>query len=291
MSAEKTLTELFKSGKLLRSFEVFPPKTDEGVSSLMRHLERLSLYAPDYVSVTYGAGGSNQSRSLEVLDKIHEFYKGESGVVAHFTCVGLDLSTIDAFLSKLKGMGVRNILSLRGDPPKNNPSFDFSKNVFKYASDLVSYLRERSDFCIGVAGYPEGHPASATRESDWDHLKEKVDAGAEFIITQLFFDNADFFRFREGLDKRGISIPVIPGILPVNSLEGLEKSVNLSGAKMSQGFSEIASRFSMDAEGFRKASIEYTVRQVRELIQSGVPGIHYYILNSSELMIDLLTRL
>jgi methylenetetrahydrofolate reductase (NADPH) len=287
---ESRLSQLFQSRqKPLRSFEVFPPKTPQGIPVLLEHLGRLDHFSPDFISVTYGAGGSSQERSLKVLEKVHRNFA--SSVVAHFTCVGLDRDNIDRFISHLDTLGIKNILALRGDPPKNDPDFDFSNNCFRYSSELVAYLREHTDLCIGVAGYPEGHFQAPDRDTDWDRLKEKVDAGADFVITQLFFDNADFFRFRDALEKRGVDVPVVPGILPVPSATSLERAVTLSGARISSSFQVIVDRHAENQQDFRRASVAYFRSQVRELLESGVPGIHYYILNRSQMITEILTGL
>ena len=289
MSKPITITQLLKQRKRLFSFEIFPPKTDQGVTSLFDHLGKLKKFSPDYISLTYGAGGSNQERSLELLKRLNSEFDGV--VVAHFTCVGLDLSNIRDFIARLEGMDIRNILALRGDPPQNQPHFDFSKNHFRYASELVTYLKKNTALCIGVAAYPEGHKAAPSKEKDWDYLKQKVDAGAEFIITQLFFDNADFFSFMDGLSKRNIRIPVIPGILPVPSIDRLEKSINLSGSRVPDNFKKIAEKYADDPQGFRNASVDYFIRQIHDLTDAGVPGIHYYILNSSDIISEILEKL
>lgn len=284
-----TVTQLLQRQKKMFSFEIFPPKTDEGVISLFEHLNKLKKFSPDYISLTYGAGGSNQTRSLELLKRLNSEFDG--AVVAHFTCVGLDLNNIQGFISQLEQLNIRNILALRGDPPLNQPDFDFSRNHFRYASELVAYLKKNTSLCIGVAGYPEGHIAAPSKEKDWDYLKQKVDAGAEFIITQLFFDNAEFFKFREGMVKRHIHIPIMPGILPVDSVGRLNKSINLSGTSVPDSFKKIVEKYAGDAQGFREASVAYFIEQVHELMESGVPGIHYYILNSSDIISEILGKL
>jgi methylenetetrahydrofolate reductase (NADPH) len=177
------------------------------------------------------------------------------------------------------------------NPPQNQAGFDFSKGIFRHAVELVGYLKKTTSLCITVAGYPEGHIEALSREKDWDYLKEKVDAGAELVITQLFFDNQDFFQFRDAMHKRGITVPLVPGILPVSSLERLQKIVNLSGSKISKGFQAILDRYAEDPEGFRKASVHYSQNQIKELLQNGAPGIHYYTLNRSDIVSEVLEGL
>lgn len=289
MSKNDKISDLFSKKSPLLSFEVYPPKTDEGVKNLLVHLQKLEKFHPDYISVTYGAGGGNQNKSLEVLESVHKHFEG--AVVAHFTCVGLDKDNINDFVHRLEKMDVKNILALRGDPPKDNPHFDFSKNYFKYASELVAYIKKATRLCVGVAGYPEGHVQSPTREADWDNLKRKVDAGAEYVITQLFFDNRDFYEFRDGMEARGVKVPLIPGILPVPSIERLKKSINLSGTKISAEYNQIVEKYTDLPDSFRKASQDYFKCQVRDLIKNEAPGIHYYILNSSEFISEILETL
>ncbi|EKD27866.1 MAG: hypothetical protein ACD_79C00517G0001 [uncultured bacterium] len=285
---DKILSDIFKTGKKTLSFEVFPPKTAQGMENLIFHLKQLEKYSADYISVTYGAGGSSQDKSLELLDAVHKNF--ERTVVAHFTCVGLDLNKIESFINRLSAMNIRNILALRGDPPKDSTNFDFNKNVFKYASDLVKFIKNKTNMCIGVAGYPEGHVQAPSKEADWDNLKFKIEQGANFVITQLFFDNSFYFRFKEGMLKRNIKVPLIPGILPVASIETLNKAVNLSGATITAKFKEIINKHTQP-DDFKKASYEYVINQIRELQKDNVPGIHYYILNRSEVISEILENL
>jgi len=281
------LRDLFESKKQTLSFEVFPPKTNQGILNLLVHLKKLEKFSPDFISVTYGAGGGTQERSLELLDKVVEQFKG--AVVAHFTCIGQDKKTIKEFITRIENMGIGNILALRGDIPKNDTSFDFSKNEFKYANDLVSFIRKETNLSIGVAGYPEGHITAHTKEIDWDNLKRKIDSGADFVVTQLFFDNNDYFKFREAMVKRGIYVPLVPGILPVPSRDSLDKIIDLSGATPSNELLNICRKYINSEEDFKKASIEYTKKQVANLLDSDVPGIHYYILNKSEMITEILS--
>jgi len=289
MKNDVFVSDLYRSKKNVLSFETFPPKNAEGIAHLIEHLKKLEKYCPDFISVTYGAGGSTHETSLQVLEQIAQNL--DAALVAHFTCVGTTEATIQDFVRRLEALKIKNILALRGDAPQNQVGFDFSKGVFRHASELVAYLKKTTSLGITVAGYPEGHTESLSREKDWDYLKEKADAGAEVVITQLFFDNTDFFQFRDGMHKRGVTLPLVPGILPVSSLERLHKIVNLSGSKISKGFQTILDRYSNDPEGFRKASIQYSQNQIRELLQNSVPGIHYYILNRSEIVSEVLDNL
>jgi methylenetetrahydrofolate reductase (NADPH) len=283
------VSDLYRNKKNVLSFETFPPKSAEGITHLIHHLKELEKYGPDFISVTYGAGGSTHDTSLQALEQISQNL--DATLVAHFTCVGATETTIQDFVRRLEALKIKNILALRGDLPQNYPGFDFSKAIFHHANELVAYLKKTTSLCITVAGYPEGHVEALSREKDWDYLKAKVDTGAELIITQLFFDNEDFFQFRDGMQKRGVQVPLVPGILPVSSLERLQKIVNLSGSKISKGFQAILDRYSQDPEGFRKASIHYSQNQIKELLQNGVPGIHYYTLNRSDIVSEVLDGL
>jgi methylenetetrahydrofolate reductase (NADPH) len=285
MSKQIRIADLVRQGKNVMSIEIFPPKTADGIVSLLEHLEKLMVLSPAFISVTYGAGGGTQSVSLEILEKVTAQFS--CPVAAHFTCVGSDRQSINQFLQKLQVLGVVNVLALRGDAPQNQPDFDFSKQAFHYANELVVYLKTVTKMCIAVAGYPEGHPQAPTKESDWDNLKRKVDAGGELIITQLFLDNSAFYEFSEGLKRRGINVPVLPGILPIPSIATYERIISMCKTRVPQAFQSMINQYATDAEGFRKASVEYARQQVQDLLSQGSPGIHYYCLNRSEMVLDV----
>jgi methylenetetrahydrofolate reductase (NADPH) len=289
MSHRARISDLLREGRQLRSIEVFPPKTSEGVVQLLDHLEKLKVLRPDFISVTYGAGGSTRERSLEVLEKILQ--RSSIPVVAHFTCVGSDKAFVTSFVERLRSLGVNNILALRGDPPKDQPDFDFGAQPFSCARDLVLFLKEQSDFCILVAGYPEGHTQAPSREADWDHLREKIEAGGEAVVTQLFFDNADYFRFCDAMRQRGVSAPIIPGVLPLPSIASFRRILEMSQCRVPAELQEIVARHEASPEDFRKASLAFARRQVEGLLRGGAPGIHYYCLNRSELVLELVAGL
>lgn len=269
------------ASKRTLSFEVFPPKTDKGVNLLLKHLNILKKYEPDFISVTYGAGGSSQDKSIDILNLVHKEFTWP--IVAHYTCVGQNLANIDNFSEILKKMDIYNILALKGDPPQNNPDFDISNNVFKYASELVKYLRRDQNLSIGVAGYPEGHPKSSNKDEDWNNLKYKIDQGADFVMTQLFFDNNDYYEFAEAMANKGVEVPLVPGVLPVPSVESLNRTVNLAGSRIPDKLQLIVDKYSDDSESFFKASVDYAVEQINDLLSNDVPGIHLYILNKSQM--------
>jgi methylenetetrahydrofolate reductase (NADPH) len=283
------IADLARQNKRVLSLEIFPPKTPDGITTLLDHLKKLMALSPSFISVTYGAGGSTQAVSLEVLEKVTKTFPVP--VVAHFTCVGSDRTSINQFLEKLKTLGVSNILALRGDPPQNQPNFDFSKQAFHYANELVTYLKTVTDMCIIVAGYPDGHPQAPNKESDWDNLKRKIDAGGELIVTQLFLDNTAFYEFVEGVRRRGITVPILPGILPIPSITTYEKIFSMCKTRIPPTFQSIIDQYSQDPEGFRKASVDYSRDQVRDLLAHNPIGIHYYCLNRSEMIMDVAKEL
>ncbi|MDD2707689.1 MAG: methylenetetrahydrofolate reductase [Verrucomicrobiae bacterium] len=280
------LTDLLHTRKNLVSLEVFPPRTPDGVTNLMEHLRKLSVHAPDYISVTYGAGGGTQSVSLEILEKILSRF--DCSVIAHFTCVGSSRESINDLLARFKALGVVNLLALRGDPPRNQPDFDFSKQSFHYANELVAYIKTVTDMCIAVAGYPTGHPQAPGKETDWDHLKRKADAGAEAVISQVFLDNRDFYDFRDAMAQRGMKLPIIPGVLPIPTLNTYEKIVSLCQPKLTPSFQKILDQYANDPASFRAACLDYSRQQIQDLVRHGTPGIHFYCLNRSEMVNEIL---
>lgn len=280
-----SIADLARQNKKILSLEIFPPKTPDGIVTLLEHLKKLMELSPSFISVTYGAGGSTQEVSLAVLEKVTKEFSVP--VAAHFTCVGSDRTSINQFLEKLKTLGISNILALRGDPPQNQPQFDFSKQAFHYANELVAYLKMITDMCIIVAGYPDGHPQAPSKEADWDHLKKKVDVGGELIITQLFLDNTAFYEFVEGLRRRNITVPVLPGILPIPSIATYEKIFSMCKTRIPPAFQAIIDRYSKDPENFRKASVDYSRNQIKDLLAHDSAGIHYYCLNRSEMVFDV----
>ncbi len=261
------------------SFEIFPPKTPQGENGLRQALEDLSGYQPQYISVTYGAGGSTQEKTLELALRLRDAL----GILplVHFTCVGAGRAEIRRYLDEVKKNGIENILALRGDPPKGETRFTPPPDGFAYASELVSFIRSISGFSIGVAGYPEKHLEAPSMEIDLENLKRKVDAGADFIITQLFYNNEDYYRFINRLTTMGITMPVIPGIMPVTSLSQIDRVTSMCGARVPD---ELIKR--LDActgvDAICEAGIEYSIKQCVELKSWGVPGLHFYTLNRAQ---------
>src|SRR5437660_9593652 len=233
MNDSMRIDELLNRGLPTISFEFFPPKSEEGFTSLYRTIDDLHPLRPSYVSVTYGAGGSTRQKTVALVERIQKELKIRS--MAHLTCVGHTQDEIGGILDQLWDTGIRNVLALRGDPPAGQSQFVATEGGFANASDLVKFARGRHDFCIGVAGYPEGHPQCLNRTRDLEHLKQKIDNGANFIITQLFFDNADFYRFREQARSMGINAPIVAGIMPILNVAQTKRFVSMCGAKIQHG--------------------------------------------------------
>jgi methylenetetrahydrofolate reductase (NADPH) len=239
--------------------------------------------------VTYGAGGGTRGKTLSIVDRIQREY--DLPALAHLTCVGSTREQIREILDQAKGIGIRNILALRGDPPPNT-EFTKPEGGFEYAADLVRFIREVTGFGIGVAGFPEGHLACREGKlADWGHLKSKIDAGADFVITQLFFDNRDFFQLRDHLTRAGVTVPIVPGIISILSASQIRKFVALCGARLPDALQgELQQRADDDAAA-AEFGIEYATRQCEELLKGGVPGLHFYTLNKSHSTTRILNNL
>ena len=273
------------------SFEFFPPKTDEGDRNLLeRQIPALLEARPDFCSVTYGAGGATRDKTLKIVDCIQQ--RHGLTALAHLTCVGHTRDEVRVLLEKIRATGCKNILALRGDPPGGG-EFKAAPGGFKFAAQLVKFIRESGDFSAGVAGFPEGHIASKTgKQADWRHLKEKVDAGADFVLPQLFFDNADYFEFRDFVaGKLGVSVPLVPGIVPILNAQGIIKFTQTCGAKIPPPLRAKLDALGADDEAAAEFGIEYATRQCGELLRAGVPGLHFYTLNKSRSTVQVLKNL
>jgi len=273
------------------SFEFFPPKTEEGDRNLLeRQIPALLETRPDFCSVTYGAGGSTRAKTLMIVDRVQR----EHGLtaLAHLTCVNHTREEILVLLEKFRALDCRNILALRGDPPGGG-AFQATPDGFEYSAQLVKFIRDQGSFSIGTAGFPEGHVAClAGKHADWGHLKEKVDAGADFVLTQLFFDNADYFEFRDYLtNKLGVKVPLIPGIIPILSAGQITKFTQLSGAKIPAALRLSLDKLAHNDEAAVEFGIEYATRQCEELLRAGVPGLHFYTLNKARSTVQVLKNL
>lgn len=265
-----------RDGRPVISFEVFPPKADTALATLYQHLEEFELLSPAFISVTYGAGGSTRSFTLEIAHHILQ-HRGFSAM-AHLTTVGSSREEMRQILSVMKSKGIENIIALRGDPPQGMTNFQAVEGGFQVAAELVKFMREEfpGDFDIAVAGYPEGHPECPDKETDWDHLAEKVRQGADAVITQLFFDNEDFYRFRDGLHKRGLEVPISAGIMPVCNEKQIRRITQLCGSKIPAGLSKALSQ---EPEKAEEVGTDWAVKQIEDLVRQGVDGIHLYTMN------------
>jgi methylenetetrahydrofolate reductase (NADPH) len=278
---DRPLSELFEQRRPLRSIEFFPPKDDAGVEALRQTAAALRPISPDFVSVTYGAGGSTRQRTAEVSGLL----RSEFGftVMPHLTCVGHSRAELHAIADRIHGDGFRNIMALRGDPPKGSTDFPVTADGLRYASELIALLKKRHpDFCLGTAGYPEKHPEAATPASDLQNLKRKVDAGAAFVTTQLFFDNDAYFRFVDDCRKAGITVPIVPGLMPVLSLKQIQRFTSMCGASLPPVLVRRLQAAGEAPEILEAVGIDWALGQIRDLLSRGAPGYHLYILNRAK---------
>ena len=264
------------------SFEFFPPKTEEGDRALLdKTIPALMRLCPDYCSVTYGAGGSTREKTLGIVDRIQR----EHGLtaMAHLTCVNSTKEQLREVVEQARALGIKNILALRGDPPGGTGEFKKTEGGFEFSYELVRFLRELGGFSIGTAGFPEGHIACKDgKYVDWHRLKAKIDCGADFVLTQLFFDNPDFLEFRDYMTKKlHVTVPICPGVLPILSAAQIKRFTTMCGAKMPAPLVERLNGMADDDEAATEYGVEYATRQCEELLREGVPGIHFYTLNKA----------
>lgn len=274
------ISELLKRDGPCFSFEFFPPKDEAGFEELFRTVGLLRLLQPTFVSVTYGAGGSTRSKTLDLVRRI----KHELGIesMAHLTCVGASKSELQHVLEELVANRMENVLALRGDPPKGHTQFVAHPDGFSHANELVEFIRGRYDLCVGGAAYPEKHPECPTPELDLENLKRKVDAGAEFLVTQLFFDNADYFRFVERCRRVGIQVPIIPGIMPILGVQQVKRFTQMCGAHIPPPLLKRIESLQDKSHEVERCGVEHATAQCRSLLEQGAPGIHFYTLNRSK---------
>jgi len=279
--SDRNIRDLLSSTKRpLLSFEFFPPKDDAGLATLQATCEKLIPTKPDFVTVTYGAGGSTRERSFRVCEMLTKLEFNP--VMPHLTCVGSSRAELHQLADTIYNRGYRNIMTLRGDPPKGDTTFRPSPDGLAYAVDLVKLLKSRhADFCCGVAAYPEKHPEAASAESDLANLKAKLDAGGDFGTTQLFFDNQVYYRFVEKAKAIGITKPIIPGLLPALSLKQVERMCTMCQAALPRELADRLRAAGDDADAAEQAGIDWAIEQIRDLLKHGVAGIHLYILNRS----------
>jgi methylenetetrahydrofolate reductase (NADPH) len=261
------------------SFEFFPPKDDAGIANLFVTIKNLRELDPSFVSVTYGAGGSTRRKTIEITKTIKQATGIEA--MAHLTCVGHSSAEIATILDEIEAAGIENVMTLRGDPPRGQTDFVPHPEGFPHANELVRFIRARKNFCLGVAGYPEGHPEAPSKEIDLVNLKRKVDAGAEFIITQLFFDNRHYFDFIPRARAAGIDLPIIPGIMPITDLAQIKRFTQLCGAEIPSSLLAELEAVDGNKDAVAEVGIRYGIKQCLELLQNGAPGIHFYTLNKS----------
>jgi methylenetetrahydrofolate reductase (NADPH) len=284
------ISDIFKEQRPTLSFEFFPPKSAEASAALLEAVAELAAYKPAFVSVTYGAGGSTRQLTHDLVVRIKE--ETSIATVPHLTCVCHSESEIQSILERYAAAGVGNILALGGDPPRNLADYRREDDAFQHAADLVRFIRKFNDsgihsdargFGIGVAGFPEGHPATPNRLLEMDHLKAKVEAGADYICTQLFFDNHDFFDFRERCRLAGIQVPIIAGIMPVTSISGMKRMAELSGgSRFPAKLLKALARCGDDEAAVQRVGVHYATEQCADLLDHGVDGIHFYTLNKSK---------
>lgn len=282
----QSISSLLKTGKPIKSLEFFPPKTEEDTRRLFLAASRLQEFAPDFVSVTYGAGGSTRQLTQEITARL----QNELGwlMMPHLTCVGSTKDELGQIVQSFYEEGFRNIMTLRGDPPKGQNTFIANKDGFRYASDLVGFIRTHfPDICMGIAGYPEKHPEAPSLEEDLKNLRNKVDQGGDFITTQLFYDNRLYFEYVEKLRVLGIDKPVLPGILPVLNVAQVQRF----GIKLPNLLGERLAKAGEDKAAQQKVGVEWAVEQVAELLENGAPGVHLYIMNMSKSALAILQGL
>jgi len=287
----KKISDILKEKPRTFSFEFFSPKTDAGIARLYDTVKELARLKPDFLSVTYGAGGTTRETTTKIVDELQK--RHDISVVHHLTCIGHTKEELIDIITKIKEIGVKNILALRGDPPQGVKEWKKVSGGFEYSYQLVELINALHDkyFSIGVAGFPECHMNCPSKELDTKYLNLKIDSGADFVLTQLFFDNKDYFNYVERLKKAGVKNRIIPGVLPVVNYEGLVKFCANCGATIPQGVRDIFEPIKDNEEAMHKAGVEFAIRQCRELLDNGAPGLHFYTLNRIEPVREILLSL
>ena len=284
------ITEILSKNTPLISFEVFPPKTESGFESVKSATEEIAKLNPAFMSVTYGAGGGTSKYTLDIAKNIKEIYGVPT--LAHLTCVSSTKQTVKDKIEQIKDAGITNIMALRGDIPKGMENADRSEWDYKYAVELVRELKAYNpDFCIGGACYPEIHPESVNQRDDILHLKEKVDAGCDFLTTQMFFDNNLLYNFLYKIREQGITVPIIPGIMPITNANQVERAVKLSGSFMPQRFKSLVDKFGSDPDAMKQAGIAYATDQIIDLYANGITNVHVYSMNKPDVAEKILSNL
>lgn len=284
------ISELLKKDTLSLSFEVFPPKTESSFESVKTATQEIAKLSPSFMSVTYGAGGGTSKYTLDIAKNIKETYGVPT--LAHLTCVSSTRETVREKIEEIKAAGITNVMALRGDIPAYLESADRSNWDYKHAVDLIYELKSAdADFCIGGACYPEIHPESANQKEDIKYLKEKVDVGCEFLTTQMFFDNNLLYNFLYKIREAGITVPVIPGIMPITNANQVERSIKLSGSFMPQRFKSIVDKFGSDPDAMKQAGIAYATDQIIDLYANGITNVHVYSMNKPDVAAKIQSNL
>ncbi|MBL9125513.1 MAG: methylenetetrahydrofolate reductase [NAD(P)H] [Planctomycetaceae bacterium] len=281
------LADAYRAPGLTISFELYPPKTEAAETELFQHVAELIKFEPAFLTCTYGAGGSTRDKTLSIVGRVRRDY--HRPVAAHLTCVGSTVEQIRAYLREARELGVDHIVALRGDPPAGEKSFRAVEGGLSYANELVSLIRaEFPEFGIAVAGYPEKHQEAPSLEVDLANLQRKVAAGADIVVTQLFYNNDDYFRFRDRAGELGIDVPIVPGILPITNFAQIKRITSLCGARLPTDLVDKLTALGDDVPGQFEAGVEFATRQVEGLIAAGVPGVHFYVLNKSQATSEVL---
>lgn len=271
------IRDLYQEDKPVLSLEIFPPKIDYPLETIFATLDKLTQLEPSFISVTYGAGGSNRARTVEIAARIRDQYGLEA--LAHLTCVGHSRVEVDSVLDNLMAAGINNIMALRGDLPADDPGFDLARQDYRYAVELIRDVRAKGDFGIAAAAYPEGHPDCRRLSQDVLYLRQKVNAGVDFVITQFFFDNRVYYDFLEKALRVAINVPIIPGIMPVLNAGQIKRMIYLSGASIPGSLMKLLDRYEHDPESMEKAGLDFAAQQIEDLLNNQVPGVHLYTMN------------
>ena len=276
-----SLPDLYNASKPVLSFELFPPKTPAGEKALWKHVDALVSFKPDFITCTYGAGGSTRGKTLDIVTQVKERY--QLPVATHLTCVGSSVEQLREYLTEAQQQEIDYVVALRGDPPAGDDSFRPTPGGLCYANELVALIRsEFPHFDIAVAGYPETHQEAPSPQADIENLRRKVEAGADVVVTQLFYDNDEFFAFRDKCQAVGIKAPIVPGLMPVTNLSQIQRITSMCGAKLPKAFLARLSEKKDDADWQFDVGVEQAAQQAEELLSAGVPGMHFYVLNRSK---------
>lgn len=279
------ISEIFSQQPKTFSFEFFPPKNVTSTIDLGINVGQLLKLNPSFISITYGAGGSTQNTSFDLLD----YLQNKIGLtcMAHYTCVGASKEKIDADMKKLEEMNIENLMLLRGDPPKGETKFQYNPNGFNYASDLIAHVAQKQQFCIGAGAYPEGHVEAKSLDEDLKTLKLKVEAGTDFLVTQMFFDNQYYFDFVEKAQAKGIDCRIIPGVIPINNFKQIKKFAKMTGAHIPEEIVEQMLPYQDNPAKIYQIGLDIAIQQCRDLLEKGAPGIHFYTLNKSRATVEI----